>query len=168
MSAAAPGVEGPRGLWGALAEVGPAARTSTSSTQGDTPSCSVDVWACLADQLDLGAYVPTPSPDVEERAVEGRDGRRFWVLRSPSLHYLRLDDTDLDLWQRMDGQRNVRQIAVDHFLERGGFVADRLARLVRRLRADGFLGSPPKDAFTDVDRHLQSQTLFAKLAARAG
>ena len=127
----------------------------------------VDVWECLADQLDLGAYVPVPTPDVEERAVEGRDGRRFWVLRSPSLRYLRLDATDLDLWQRMDGQRNVRQIALDHFLECGGFVAERLARLVRRLRVDGFLGPAPKDAFADVDHHLHQQTLIARWARRA-
>ena len=43
------------------------------------------------------------------------------------------------------GQQNVRQIALDHFLECGGFVADRLSRLVRRLRVDGFLGPPPKE-----------------------
>ena len=152
MSAAAPSVDGPRGLWNDLA----------SDSSG-----SIDVWACLADQLDLGAYVPVPTPDVEEREIEGRDGRRFWVLRSPSLNYLRLDATDLDLWQRMDGQRNVRQIALDHFLERGGFVADRLSRLVRRLRIDGFLGPPPKDAFAEVDRRLHGQTRFAKWASRA-
>ena len=170
MSAAAPGMSGPLGLWQALASP-PADSPGTPSdgppgASNEQPA-SVDVWACLADQLDLGAYVPTPSPDVEVRDIAGRDGRRFWVLRSPALSYVRLDDTDLDLWQRMDGLHNVRQIALDHFVERGGFVADRLARLVRRLRADGFLGPPPKDAFAVVDQHLHGQTRLAQWASRA-
>jgi CRP-like cAMP-binding protein/Zn-dependent protease len=167
MAAAAPSTDGPRGLWGALANGGAAAAAPAPDVQSAGPPAAVDVWANLADQLDLGAYVPTPSPDVEARAVEGRDGRRFWVLRSPSLRYLRLDDTDLDLWRRMNGQRNVRQIALDHFLERGGFVAERLSRLVRRLRVDGFLGPPPSDAFAEVDQHLHRQTWLARWTSRA-
>jgi CRP-like cAMP-binding protein/Zn-dependent protease len=171
MSAVAPGMETPLGLWRTLAASNgdrPPDTSNDRSSQARAVPGSPDVWASLVDQLDLGAYVPTPSLDVEVREVEGRDGRRFWVLRSPSLRYLRLDDTDLDLWQRMDGQRNVRQIALDHFLERGGFVADRLARLVRRLRADGFLGPPPHDAFGEVADHLRRQTWLAQLARRAG
>jgi putative peptide zinc metalloprotease protein len=170
MSAAAPGSLGPLGLWGALrgrGDVAPASQAVASTSPPASRSDAVDVWASLADQLDLGAYVPSPTPGVDVRDVDGRDGRQFWVLRSPNLTYLRLDDTDLDLWQRMDGRRNVRQIALDHFVQRGGFVADRLARLVRRLRADGFLGPPPKDAFADVDHHLVRQTWPVQWASRA-
>src|SRR4051812_39922716 len=109
MAATATTVSGPAGLWQSLA--------ASPSADG-----AVDVWAALDDHLDLGAYVPVPSPGVEERTVRGRGDRSFWVLRSPSYNYLRLDETDLDLWHRMDGQRTVGQIALDHFLERGGFV----------------------------------------------
>jgi CRP-like cAMP-binding protein/Zn-dependent protease len=171
MATVAPEIGEPHGLWRSLVADGAAPGTVKADpaldSAEDRPEAT-DVWACLADRLDLGAYVPTPSPDVIARAVEGRDGRQLWVLRSPSLNYLRLDDTDLDLWNRMDGRRNVREIALEHFLECGGFVADRLARLVRRLRADGFLGAPPRDAFAQVGAQLQSQTTFAKWAARAG
>jgi putative peptide zinc metalloprotease protein len=168
---AAPDVGEPRGLWRSLASdraASPVIKAGAPYAAPDAPRARVDVWACLADRLDLGTYVPTPSPEVVTRAVEGRDGRQFWVLRSPSLHYLRLDETDLDLWHRMNGTRNVREIALEHFLEHGGFVADRLARLVRRLRVDGFLGPPPRDAFADLDAHLQGQTRLAKWATRAG
>src|SRR5687767_3923875 len=110
MSAAAPGNDESRGLWDTLAGGATATPARASHEPSDRPDGTpdgVDVWACLADQLDLGAYIPTPSPQVEAREVAGRDGRRLWVLRSPSFRYLRLDATDLDLWQRMDGQRNV-------------------------------------------------------------
>jgi putative peptide zinc metalloprotease protein len=128
----------------------------------------VDVWEALADHLDLGGYVPTPSPGVEERRVEGHGGRSSWVLRSPTLHYLRLDETDIDLWRRMDGQWTVRQIALDHFLECGGFVAERLARLVRRLRAGGFLGPPPISVYDQAADQLRASARFARWARLAG
>ncbi|MGE3908443.1 MAG: cyclic nucleotide-binding domain-containing protein [Chloroflexota bacterium] len=119
---------------------------------------AVDVWSSLEDRLDLGRYVPVPTPGVEVRPVEGQDGRHSWVVRSPAYRYLRLDEADLDLWQRMDGCRTVRDIALAHFVERGGFVADRLGRLVRRLRVDGFLGEPPPDVLAAVDARLRTRS----------
>src|SRR4051812_15879524 len=62
-----------------LGSAGPCSTTDGSSATDEAP----DVWETLADSLDLGAYVPTPSADVEVRAVAGHGGRRFWVLRSP-------------------------------------------------------------------------------------
>jgi putative peptide zinc metalloprotease protein len=151
MSSAAPDAPGRLDLWRALGRDG----------------AGPDIWASLDDQLDLGAYVPTPSQDVEIRPVEGRGGRSFWVLRSPSYHYVRLDETDLDLWQRMDGQRTVRQIALDHFVACGGFVADRLARLIGRLRRGGFLGPPPVDAHAAVDDRLHAASQIGRWTRRA-
>jgi putative peptide zinc metalloprotease protein len=140
--------------------------------EADARSASVrpamDIWATLDDHLDLGAYVPTPTPTVEVRAVEGRGGARFWVLRTPAPRYVRLDATDLDLWQRMDGQRTVHQIAVEHFAECGGFVADRLTRLVRRLRADGFLGAAATDVFAAVDGRIRRGSPLSRLVELAG
>ncbi|MFN8635908.1 MAG: cyclic nucleotide-binding domain-containing protein [Chloroflexota bacterium] len=154
MTASTSADPGPVGIWRTL--------VSAESTPG------IDIWADLADGLDLGAYVPTPASDVEVRAVDGRGGSRFWVLRSPTVRYLRLDEIDLDLWGRMDGVRTVQEIALAHFLECGGFVADRLARLVRRLRADGFLGPPPLDAYAAVEIQLRNNSRIARWSARAG
>ena len=127
------------------------------------------IWNSLLDQLDLGAYVPKRTPGVEARQVEDSSGSISWVLRSPALRYLRLDDVDFDLWQRIDGQRTVRQIALDHFIECGGFVAERLARLIRRLRADGFLGPVPPDVEALVADGLAARTVpgrISRLASR--
>jgi len=137
-----------------------------ASTSPETPAS--DVWSALDDRLDLGVYVPTPTPTVEVREVEGRGGERFWVLRTPAPRYLQLDATDLDLWLRMDGRRSVYEIAVEHFAERGGFVADRLARLVRRLRAGGFLGDDACDTWAAVDDQLRRGSLIGRLAPLAG
>jgi putative peptide zinc metalloprotease protein len=50
-----------------------------------------------------------------------------------------------------------------HFVERGGFVAERLARLVRRLRADGFLGPVPPDVDAMLADSLLGQTRTGRL-----
>ncbi len=131
-------------------------------------SSGADIWQTLADRLDLGAYVPVPTPGVAMRRVEGRGGTATWVLRSPSLRYLRLDEVDFDLWQRMDGTRSVRDVALGHFLERGGFVAERLARLVRRLRVDGFLGPVPEDVDAMLNASLVARTPVGRVARLAG
>jgi len=127
------------------------------------PALDADVWQALDDRLDLGGERPSPTPGIVVRQVEGRGGQSAWVLRSPSYRYLRLDDVDFDLWQRMDGQASVREIAFAHFMERGGFVAERLARLVHRLRGDGFLGPVPLDVDSMVAESLAASTRFGRI-----
>ncbi len=84
----------------------------------------VDVWQALANRLDLGEWVPVPTPDVEVARLENRAGDPYYVLRSPLPRYLRLDPVDYQLWTRMDGRKTVRAIALEYFQEHGAFVAD--------------------------------------------
>ena len=121
-----------------------------------------DLWRSLAGRLDLGSFVPTPSA-CEAREFTGRDGTTYRVLRSPIGRYIRLDEEDAALWGRMDGRRTVREIATAHFLERGSFAPTRLARLVGELRAGGFLGPPPVDAFGAVAARLAAHRPTARL-----
>ena len=68
----------------------------------------------------------------------------------------------------MDGGSSVSDIALGHFVERGGFVAERLGRLVRRLRADGFLGPVPPDLDAMLASTLAAQTRIGRIARLAG
>jgi putative peptide zinc metalloprotease protein len=120
-----------------------------------SPGANGDLWRGLDDRLDLGGVVPTPAAGVVVRGLTGRDGGRYYVLRSPSWHYLRLDPDDFALWQRIDGHASVREIAVAQFMERGEFVAERLARLIQALRAGGFLDGPSVDCFGAVRDRLR-------------
>src|SRR5581483_10633133 len=115
-----------------------------------------DLWQHLADRLDLGNAIPKPAAGVVVRRHTGRDGEPYFVLRSPSWHYVRLDPDDFALWQRMDGRSTVREIAVAQFVERGAFVADRLAHLIQVLRAGGFVDGPSVDCFAALRDRLRS------------
>jgi hypothetical protein len=109
------------------------------------PAATGDLWQHLADRLDLGSAVPIPAAAVVVRRLTSRDGEPYYVLRSPSWHYIRLDPDDFALWQRIDGRATVREIAVAQFVERGEFVADRFTRLIQVLRAGGFIDAPSVD-----------------------
>src|SRR3712207_2120884 len=100
-------------------------------------AASLDVWRTLADRLDLGAWVPRPTPGVEVARLESRWGDAYYVLRSPTPRYVRLDAVDYQLWLRMDGRKTVREIALEYFQERGGFVAERLGRLIGEMGGIG-------------------------------
>ena len=140
-----PTLDGPFGVWDGLG------RRIAERPVASPPA--TDVWQALADHLDLGAWVPVPTPGIDVAQLESRRGQVYYVLRSPAPRYLRLDAVDYQLWRRMDGRTSVREVALAHFQERGGFVAERLARLVGELRAEGFLGPVPVDVLTAADRH---------------
>ena len=157
---AAPTVGSPGRLWARL----PARLAERRSA--DAPAA--DVWQALSDRLDLGAWVPRPTPGVEVARLESRRGDAYYVLRSPLPRYLRLDPVDYQLWLRMDGRKTVREIALEYFQERGGFVAERLTRLVGQLRAGGFLGPVPVDALAAADRHRADRAWTARAGALIG
>ena len=136
----------PIDVWAALAR--PSLRAATG-----------DLWQHLADRLDLGSAAPIPAAAVVVRRLTSRDGEPYYVLRSPSWHYTRLDPDDFALWQRIDGRATVREIAVAQFVERGEFVADRFTRLIQVLRAGGFIDAPSVDCFAEVRDRLRSSFL---------
>ncbi len=135
-------------LWAAVMQ------RSTVTTPGD-------IWRPLAERLDFARYVPTPSPDVETSVQSTASGETYYVLRSRTARYIRLQEEDFALWWRMDGRQSIREIALAHFLEHGDFGADRLARLVRELRAGGFLGPTPPDCFDSIDRRVKAAKFLA-------
>ena len=110
----------------------------------------MDIWQALREKLDYASFVPTPVPEVERADLRRRDGTPYTVLKNPRGDsgggtYLRLNATDLALFELMDGRRSVQEILVEHLERSGTFALERLARLTAALRASGFFGeeSPP-------------------------
>jgi putative peptide zinc metalloprotease protein len=140
----------PGGLWTTL---------ESTPRYGDT-----NVWQALDERLDIAQRVPTWAPGVEAAELSDRDGRPYYVLRSPGDDYLRLDANDYALWQRMDGRQTVQEIALAHFLERGDFAANRLATLIRELEAGGFLVAGQTDVFASIVAWRRSRKPIVRLA----
>ncbi len=93
-------------------------------------------WTHLQEVASLANYCPRPAEGVVSREQDDH-----YVLKAPrSDSYLRLSLDEYTLWTWMDGQRSVRQLAVDFFLRQHRLIP--AAELVRRLRAGGLLADP--------------------------
>src|SRR3989442_8809154 len=108
----------------------------------------IDVWDVLRGRLDYASFVPTPLPGIERADLIRRAGGRYTVLKNPhgdsgAGRYLRLEPTDIALFELMDGRRSVQEILVDHLERSGTFALERLARLTSALRVNGFFGEEP-------------------------
>jgi len=105
----------------------------------------LNVWDIIQTRLDYASFVPTPLPDIERADLRRRDGTRYTILKNPhgdngAGRYLRLDPSDVQLYELMDGRRTVQEILVEHLERNGGFLLERMARLTSELRANGFFG----------------------------
>ena len=108
----------------------------------------MDIWQTLRERLDYASFVPTPVAGIERADLRRRDGSAYTMLKNPhgdngAGRYLRLEPTDVQLYELMDGRRTIQEILVEHLDRAGVFVIDRLARLTANLRVNGFFGEEP-------------------------
>jgi putative peptide zinc metalloprotease protein len=148
-------VEGPgRGLWDALAEEIDAAPTSART----------NLWASLEDRLDFSRRKPCRAPQVEVAHQVAASGAEYYILHNTQANtYLKIDDQDYFLWQHLDGEHTVRDLAVAYFAVYKSFPLDRLVRLLDELKAKRLLDEKPIDALGGVAHRLEEPTLAYRL-----
>ena len=131
----------PLGLWGSLA------------TRADRrPRRRVDIWERLDRLTDLGEMRPKLRPDIEVKRFEVRLGNDYVMIANlrDLIHY-KLEPSEADLLELMDGTRTVREIVVERFRESGELELSGVADLVYQLHVGGFL----ETTFLDVDEALE-------------
>ncbi len=106
-------------------------------------------WARLQELASLADYRPRPAPSTAAREQDGA-----YVLKGAQ-GYMRLSADEHLLWTMMDGQRSVRQLTVDFYLQRRRLMP--VAELVRRLRQGGFLADPPTGLRAQLAEAVQRQ-----------
>ncbi|HUG56484.1 MAG TPA: cyclic nucleotide-binding domain-containing protein [Candidatus Limnocylindrales bacterium] len=111
-----------------------------------------DVWAVLRSRLDYATFVPRPRSGIERSDLRKRDGSAYTILKNPAGDrgagtYVRLEPEDLELFELMDGRRDVQAILIEQLERRGHFAVERLARLTATLAANGFFGAERADAY---------------------
>ena len=92
------------GLWTTLEQAVEQEREPTS-----------DLWETLRERLDLSKSKPRRIAHVEVAHRTAR-GEEYYVLKHlEGDTYLRLDARDYFLWELMDGQHSIRDLAVAYF-----------------------------------------------------
>ena len=141
------------GMWSTLAESIEAA-----------PAPAANLWASLEDRLDFSRRKPRRAPQVEVVHQLGAKGAEHYVLRNPSTNtYLRIDPQDYFLWERLDGEHSVRDLAVAYFAAYKAFPLDRLVQLLDQLKAKRLLDERPVHVLGGIVHRLEERTLAYRL-----
>ena len=125
---------------------------------------ALDLWETIEERLDLSKKKPKRIANVEVALQQRTHGEEYHVLRSPEANtYLKLDPRDYFLWELMDGEHSVRDLAVAYFVRFGAFPFDRLVHLMAQLKANRLLEEKPVHVFGAVAQRFAAQTLIYRL-----
>ena len=142
-----------RGLWDTLAESIEAA-----------PKPATNLWASLEDRLDFSRRKPRRAPQVEVVRQVAAKGTEYYTLRNTQANtYLKIDAQDYFLWQHLDGEHSIRDLAVAYFAAYRAFPFDRLAQLVGQLQAKRMLDERPVHVLGGIALRLEERTLAYRL-----
>ena len=136
-------------------------RLQRLANEPDTGARSL--WDRLRDKLDLARYRPESAPGIVVSELAGRDGP-YYILKNPSVKsYYRLSARDHFLWERMDGNRSVKDLVVAYFAHYGTFAFGRIAQQVSSLKAGHFLTDKPIGVYRRAQAQVQHRRLRHKL-----
>jgi putative peptide zinc metalloprotease protein len=90
-------------------------------------------------------YRPKRADGVQEGHTQTEHGEECYVLHNPSADgYVEIDAQNYYLWELMDGEHTLADLAMAYDARYGAFPLDRLSELMRRLEANSLLeGSLP-------------------------
>lgn len=110
-----------------------------------------DVIRTRVHQIMRLRHRPTRREGIELHAKDPPEGDIVAVLKDPERHrYFRLSNLGLFVWERLDGTRNVRDLALEGMRELHTFAPDAIAHLTSRLEASGFIKGLPLQPVAEI------------------
>jgi CRP-like cAMP-binding protein len=151
-SAVAPAGIGPGSLFGEGALLTDAPRAATVKAKSPSVALEIareDFLGALTDDHELATRTiellrlrerPRRADVVEVYDRLGSDGEPITILKDPSRGtYFRLSSLGRFVWERLDGTRNVRDVALEYLEAGKGFAAQAIADVVSSLVGSGFV-----------------------------
>ena len=129
--------------------------------QAATPD---DIWQLTESRLNPAKYKPVKVPDAEVADVSTKAGEARYALRNPhNDKYIIIGDEELFLWNLIDGQNTVKDIALEYITRYGALGSELLMDLLDALRNDGFLKDQPISLFQSLKEHFHKDTLSSSV-----
>lgn len=124
------------------------------------------VFAQQVRPRDLSSFRPRRIQGYALKKLADARGETYWILKNLRTDaYLRLTAEQVFLWEQMDGQASVQDIAVAHMLAHGKLAIGSLLALLDQLQQKGFI-APLIDVYGAVDRSVaqrRGQALWRRL-----
>jgi hypothetical protein len=93
-------------------------------------------------QRDLTTYRPVRKPGYALKKLADARGEIYWILKNLRTDaYLRLTAEQVFLWEEMDGQASVQDIAIAYMMKYGKLAITSLLVLLEQLQQKGFIES---------------------------
>ncbi len=116
---------------------------------------------------DLSSFHPTRKPGYALKKITDAHGETYWILKNLRTDaYLRLTAEQVFLWEQMDGEASVQDIAVAYMLAHGKLAINSLLVLLDQLQQKGFI-EPLIDVYGAADesiRQRRANVLWRRLA----
>jgi CRP-like cAMP-binding protein/Zn-dependent protease len=124
--------------------------------EASPPAETPDLWAALAQRVDITAFRPELAPDIEVKTFHLRWGNDYTIIANPrDLVHLRLEPGEAELLPLMDGTRTVGEIVVERLDESGDLELSGVADLVSELQRGNFLTTPFVDVAEAIEHRLE-------------
>ncbi len=135
-----------RGLWSQIGD-------ETLVLTG--PQSSAGVWQATTRAGDYTHRKPARRLGWALKPLQTAAGEVYYVLKNTrSGKYLRLNAEQVFLWNLMDGQHTVRDLAVAYFMEYKSLASQGIIDLLGQLEANGFLVEERADLFDNTAQAL--------------
>jgi len=127
---------------------------------GPARQVSAGIWQATTQAGDFTLRKPTRRLGWALKSLQTVSGEGYSVLKNTrSGTYLRLNDEQVFLWNLMDGQHSVRDLAVAYFAEYQSLAVEGIVSLLDQLQAKGFLMTAGDDLFVHTSQALGGQRL---------
>ena len=125
------------------------------------------IWETLEKRIQIAEYQPKRNPQVIEQELVDRSGTYFVLKNTQEKTYLRLSATEHSLWLSMDGETNVQELIVEHFIATGEFAHATVVRLVNMLYGKHMFTDQPVSVWSQVKREINRRTWRFRLSLPA-
>lgn len=117
---------------------------------------------------DITHYIPQRKPGWALKPLADTHGRKYFILKNVQKGtYLRLTPEQRFLWDLLDGQHSVQDIAIAYLIEYKAFDIGGLMAFLDQLGAQGLLVNPRVDLYDSVEESIGRRGLLHWLGTNA-
>ena len=121
-------------------------------------------FAKMSRVVEDGVFAKTPRIEVKRNLLNVT----YYVLHNPRTNeYFRLDKRERFLWEKMDGDHTIRDLALEYFNHYGAFAYDKIVELVFDLKKQTFLEEEYVHIFQDLSYLAKSKRWLGQLIGQA-
>ena len=113
------------------------------------------VWSATKQAGDYTQRKPSRRLGWALKQLHTVGGEEYYILKNTRAgSYLRLSEEQVYLWNLMDGQHSIRDLAVAYFVRYKSLAVEGLLSLLGQLDAKGFLAEPRSNLFANTAQAL--------------